>query len=94
MGLTLFQTLRRKGLPVIDLKAEVDKETRALPVMARMEAGTVYFLKNAPWLGEYEDELLMFPNGAYDDQVDVTSYAGIVIAGRTRTGPVDKPPGW
>ncbi len=94
MGLTLFQTLRRKGLPVIDLKAEVDKETRALPVMARMESGTVYFLKNAPWLGEYEDELLMFPNGAHDDQVDVTSYAGIVIAGRTRTGPIDKPPGW
>ncbi len=94
MGLTLFQTLRRKGLPVIDLKAEVDKETRALPVMARMESGTVYFLKNAPWLGDYEDELLMFPNGAHDDQVDITSYAGIIIAGRTRTGPIDKPPGW
>ena len=94
MGLTLFQTLRRKGLPIIDLKAEVDKETRALPVMARMEAGTVYFLKNAPWLGSYEDELLMFPKGEYDDQVDVTSYAGIVVASRTKTGPVDKPPGW
>jgi len=94
MGLTLFQTLRRKGLPVIDLKAETDKETRALPVMARMEAGTVYFLKNAPWLDEYENELLMFPNGEHDDQVDVTSYAGIVIAGKTRVGPVAKPPGW
>ena len=94
MGITLFQDLRRKGLPVIDLKAETDKETRALPVMARMEAGTVYFLKNAPWLGDYEDELLMFPNGEHDDQVDVTSYAGIVIAGKIRIGPVDKPPGW
>ena len=94
MGITLFQDLRRKGLPVIDLKAETDKETRALPVMARMEAGTVYFLKNAPWLGNYEDELLMFPNGEHDDQVDVTSYAGIIIAGKTRIGPVDKPPGW
>lgn len=94
MGLTLFQTLRRKGLPVIDLKAETDKETRALPVMARMEAGTVYFLKNAPWLDKYENELLMFPNGEHDDQVDVTSYAGIVIAGKTRVGPVAKPPGW
>lgn len=94
MGITLFQDLRRKGLPVIDLKAETDKETRALPVMARMEAGTVYFLKNAPWLGNYEDELLMFPNGEHDDQVDVTSYAGIIIAGKTRIGPVAKPPGW
>lgn len=94
MGITLFQDLRRKGLPVIDLKAETDKETRALSVMARMEAGTVYFLKNAPWLGNYEDELLMFPNGEHDDQVDVTSYAGIIIAGKTRIGPVAKPPGW
>jgi len=94
MGLTLFQTLRRKGLPVIDLKAETDKETRALPVMARMEAGTVYFLRNAPWLEEYENELLVFPNGEHDDQVDVTSYAGIVIARRINIGPVDKPPGW
>lgn len=94
MGITLFQDLRRKGLPVIDLKAETDKETRALPVMARMEAGTVYFLKNAPWLGNYEDELLMFPNGEHDDQVDVTSYAGIIIAGKIRIGPVAKPPGW
>lgn len=94
MGLTLFQTLRRKGLPVIDLKAETDKETRALPVMARMEAGTVYFLKNGQWLGDYEDELLVFPNGEHDDQVDVTSYAGIVIARRVSIGPVDKPPGW
>lgn len=94
MGLTLYQELRRKGLPVLDLKAETDKETRALPVMARMEAGTVYFLQGASWLGDYEDELLVFPNGEYDDQVDVTSYAGIIVAGRRHTGPVAKPAGW
>ena len=94
MGLTLYQELRRKGLPVLDLKAETDKETRALPVMARMEAGTVYFLQGASWLGDYEDELLVFPNGEYDDQVDVTSYAGIIVAGRRHVGPIDKPTGW
>lgn len=94
MGLTLYQELRRKGLPVKDLKAEVDKETRALPVMARMEAGTVYFMQGAPWLGDYEDELLVFPNGEYDDQVDVTSYAGIIVAGRRHVGPLKKPAGW
>lgn len=94
LGLTLFQTLRRSGLPVIELKAETDKVIRALPIMARMEAGTVYFLKNASWLGEYESELLYFPNGQHDDQVDMTSYAGIVIAGRTYRGVLDKPKGW
>lgn len=96
MGLTLFQTLRRRGLPVKDLKAEVDKETRALPVMARMEAGTVYFMQNAPWLDEYESELLVFPNGEFDDQVDVTSYAGIIIAAPAKPAKAlgKKPRGW
>lgn len=94
IGLTLFQTLRRSGLPVRELKAETDKVIRALPVMARMESGMVYFLRNAPWLGEYESELLYFPNGEHDDQVDMTSYAGIVIAGKTYLGVLDKPKGW
>lgn len=94
IGLTLFQTLRRSGLPVRELKAETDKVIRALPVMARMESGTVYFLRNAHWLNDYESELLYFPNGEFDDQVDMTSYAGIVIAGRTYRGVLDKPKGW
>ncbi len=94
IGLTLFQTLRRSGLPVRELKAETDKIIRALPVMARMESGSVYFLKNAPWLNEYESELLYFPNGEHDDQVDVTSYAGIVVAGKTYLGVQPKPKGW
>ncbi|MGI6620162.1 MAG: phage terminase large subunit [Bacillota bacterium] len=91
---SLCEALRRSGLPVIELKAENDKVIRALPVMARMESGTVYFLRNAPWLGEYETELLYFPNGQHDDQVDMTSCAGIVIAGRRYRGVVDKPKGW
>lgn len=97
IGLTLFQTLKRKGLPVKELKADTDKETRALPIMARMEAGTVYFKKNSPWLGDYENELLMFPNGANDDQVDITSYAGIIVAtaGRPAARAMGKKPrGW
>ena len=79
---------------VVLIKAETDKVIRALPVMARMESGMVYFLRNAPWLGEYESELLYFPNGEHDDQVDMTSYAGIVIAGKTYLGVLDKPKGW
>lgn len=94
IGLTLFQELRRSGLPVRALKAETDKLTRALPLMARMQAGSVYFLRGASWLEEYENELLVFPNGKHDDQVDATSYAAIVLAERATRGPVDKPKGW
>lgn len=80
IGLPLYQALRRKGLPVIRLKAETDKYVRALPVSARFKAGEVFLPISAPWLADYEDELLQFPRGEHDDQVDVTSYAEIILA--------------
>lgn len=79
MGLTLFQSLLRLGLPVHEVKAEVDKVIRAIPAAARMEAGTVYFMKGAPWLPDFEDELLAFNKGAHDDQVDCFSYAAYML---------------
>jgi phage terminase large subunit-like protein len=36
----------------------------------RFEAGLVLLPKEAPWLADLEAELLAFPNGRYDDQVD------------------------
>ena len=75
MGLTLYQQLVRNGLPVIELKPEADKYTRAIPAAARYEAGMVFHLGNAPWVNDLESELLAFPNGMHDDQVDVISYA-------------------
>ncbi len=75
VGKTLYQMLVREGLPIRELKPDKDKVTRALPAAARMEAGTIYFKRGAPWLVDYEDELTTFPTGAHDDQVDVTSYA-------------------
>lgn len=80
MGLTLFQTLQRMGLPLFELSpGTTDKVTRAIPMAARYEAGMVYHLQGAPWLDEFESELLAFPNGRHDDQVDATSYAHVVL---------------
>lgn len=80
MGLTLFQECRNEGLPVCELKAEVDKVTRALPAAARYEAGKIFHHKGAPWLDDFEGELLAFPKGMHDDQVDTVSYAAILLA--------------
>jgi predicted phage terminase large subunit-like protein len=38
-----------------------------------MEAGQVFIPESAPWLADYLNEILAFPNGKYDDQVDSTS---------------------
>lgn len=53
----------------------MDKVIRAIPAAARIQAGMVYFLAGAPWLGDYKAELTAFNKGAHDDQIDVTSYA-------------------
>ncbi len=36
----------------------------------RFEAGRILLPNEAPWLAEFENELLAFPHGRYDDQVD------------------------
>lgn len=73
--LSLVQQVIRNGLPAVEMRPDKDKVSRALLAATRFEAGTVYLPQGASWLGEYEQELLTFPNAKHDDQVDVTSMA-------------------
>ena len=75
MQLALVQQMQREGLPIRELKADRDKVSRAIAGTPLFEAGRVFFPMRAHWLSEFEDELLSFPTGAHDDQVDVVSYA-------------------
>lgn len=79
--LTLVQSAIRKGLPVRKLDADRDKVARALPAAARVESHSVFFRQGAPWLGALEDELLAFPRGEHDDQVDTLAYAVLELTG-------------
>jgi predicted phage terminase large subunit-like protein len=75
-GRALKQDLRHTGaLPAVLQKSTLDKEARFLAQSARFEAGQVHVPKDAPWLAEWMDELLSFPNARHDDQVDATSQA-------------------
>ncbi len=75
-GLGIIQMARRQGLPIKNLKADKSKTARAVPAAAGCENGTIYFLKNAKWLVEFERELTSFPSsGSHDDQVDALAYA-------------------
>ena len=53
----------------IGVKPEGSKVDRMAAQSAKIEAGHVYLPKSAAWLGE----LLSFPNGRHDDQVDSVS---------------------
>lgn len=70
-GMGLLQLLReRKQIDVVGRRHEDDKETRLLRQQGRFEAGRIRLPSESEWLAEFENELLSFPYGRYDDQVD------------------------
>ncbi len=73
-GAPLTQDLRREGkLRPIPIRPERDKIVRLEAQSAVIEAGQVLLPEKAPWLGDFRAEILAFPYGRYDDQVDSVS---------------------
>ena len=67
------------------LKPITDKLARARPLQGRMQQGMVSFNSNpeeAPWYDSCRLEMLRFPAGAHDDQVDSLSWATLMAIGR------------
>jgi predicted phage terminase large subunit-like protein len=56
-----------------------DKAVRAQSIRGRMALAGLYVQQNAPWLNELSAELLSFPAGAHDDQVDALGLAGQLL---------------
>jgi predicted phage terminase large subunit-like protein len=70
-GTGLIELLREKSwLNIFGRHPKDDKETRMSRHQGRFEAGRILLPAEAPWLADFESELLSFPNGRYDDQVD------------------------
>lgn len=77
--ISLVQAAQSVGLPVKPLKPDKDKLTRALPIAAQLEGGKVYFCAGTAWLFDFENELLNFPKGEKDDQVDCFAYISKMV---------------
>jgi predicted phage terminase large subunit-like protein len=56
-----------------------DKPTRAQSIRARIAMGKVYFPANAAWATDLVSEMLRFPAGKNDDQVDVLGLFGRML---------------
>lgn len=72
-GISLIEYMRKERLRSFPYKAKYDKVTRASFVLPLFAAGRVHIcnVKSANgWVEEFINELLTFPNGRYDDQVD------------------------
>lgn len=80
-ALSMINAGQREGLPLKEIKPEGDKIARALPLTAALEGARMFLPRGAPWLMELERELLTFPGGAHDDQVDALAYGVIAAAG-------------
>lgn len=84
LGPFLEKRVRERGLYEAyfkDLKTgRRDKEARARAIQGRMQQGMVYFPKNQMATGPLVAELLRFPNGVHDDQVDALSWLGLMMA--------------
>lgn len=57
------------------LKPLTDKMVRANPLKGRMQLGKVYFDQHSPHFLDLHKEMLHFPAGKHDDQVDALSWA-------------------
>jgi predicted phage terminase large subunit-like protein len=75
-GQSLLQDLKNDNFYVVEaVKPKGDKVMRLSGITAAIENGQVFVPAHAPWLDDYLHELMMFPAGRYDDQVDSTSQA-------------------
>ena len=87
-GSPLIQELQREGaIKPIGITPEGDKVTRMLVPSAKIEAGYVLLPERAPWLQDFQTEVLQFPRGRYDDQVDSLSQFLMWITKPRRYGP-------
>jgi predicted phage terminase large subunit-like protein len=74
-GTSLIQQLRSEGIFCIEYKPEGTKADRMVAQSAAIEAGRVHLPKEAPWLDDLQSEIVSFPYGRNDDQVDALSQA-------------------
>ena len=72
------------------LKPITDKQARARTLQGRMQQGMVSFADKMDWYEQLRTELLRFPSGVHDDQVDALAWNAIMVAARAaprKTGP-------
>lgn len=74
-GTQYIQLMSQKSsAPIVPMSPNNNsKEFRLDGVSPMFEAGRVFIPKAGLWVPDYESELLSFPMGKYDDQVDMTS---------------------
>ena len=90
-GQSLIQDLRRSGLPVMEYTPDKDKVSRVYAASPMLESGRVWLPSNKRWADELMEELITFPPGRHDDQVDALVMAVHYMKESWRLGHPDDP---
>jgi predicted phage terminase large subunit-like protein len=80
-GPAVISSLRAEIDGIIPIEPRESKQARAHAVSPLFNAGNV-FLPEAPWTGDFIDELTKFPGSAHDDQVDACTQALLYLRQR------------
>jgi predicted phage terminase large subunit-like protein len=70
ISLGLIQSIEEKRINVTPYRPDRDKRARLIAQTDLFAGGSIRFPERAAWLEEFVAELLAFPGGRYDDQVD------------------------
>lgn len=71
VGIGLIASMKRlTRWSILERRPQGSKESRVYTQTGYLEGGRVLFPTEAPWLADLVRELLAFPNGRHDDQVD------------------------
>ncbi len=73
---------RRQYPSITVLKPITDKMARGRALQGRMQQGKVSFNLNADWYDACRNEMLRFPAGVHDDQVDALAWMATLAVGR------------
>jgi len=81
LGPIINLEMRRRGIYINmnPINPTTDKLVRAQSFNARMKAAGVFFNEKADWFPDCQNELLLFPRGKHDDQVDALSWIGLTL---------------
>ncbi|UOQ43363.1 phage terminase large subunit [Halobacillus salinarum] len=76
-GPAVISSLKKRITGLIPIEPNGSKEARAYAVSPQIEAGNVYIPDPsvAPWVHDFVEECVSFPNGKHDDQVDSMTQA-------------------
>lgn len=76
-GQAVLDTIATKVAGITPVKPSTDKESRANAMIGTFASGHIFIPhpRIAPWINDYIEELLSFPNAPHDDSVDSTTQA-------------------